>query len=332
MVRYNVHMEVMPAQEKKLVSIVIPCYNEEKNIDRTFDGLLEVAKNPKYNYEIIAVNDGSKDGTWGVIESYAKRNELIKGINLMRNHGMGQAYNAGFDHAKGDYIVIVSADLEIPLENIHKVVGHLDNGYDFVNTNRRGRWNETGRKIGTSGANYIISKISRVKMNDNGSGMKGFTRQLADNLRFYGETHRFIAALASVYTENIIEFDVDFKDRDYGSSAYGSGKRTLKVMLDLVTLTFLLYFARKPFWTMPGRIFGFAGAVMAGLGGLGSFYLFVLKLIGESIGNRPLFTVSILLVVLGIQSMMLGMLGELMVRIYFESSGRRDYTIREVVD
>jgi glycosyltransferase involved in cell wall biosynthesis len=325
-------MKVNPPAEKKLVSIVIPCYNEEKNINRTLDGLLEVSENSKYDYEIIAVNDGSTDATWDVISEYAHNNSEIVGINFMRNHGMGQAYNAGFDISKGDYVVIVSADLEIPLENVHKVVDHLEDGYDFVNTHRRGRWSGLGRKIGTGGANYIIGKISGVHMQDNGSGMKGFARQVVDNIRFYGETHRFIAALAGMYTTRMVEFDVDFKDRDFGVSAYGSSKRIVKVLLDLVPLFFILYFARKPFWAMPGRLFGFAGAVLAGFGGLGSIYMFILKLLGQSIGNRPLFTVSVLLLVLGVQSMMLGMLGELIVRTYFESSGKKNYTVREIID
>jgi glycosyltransferase involved in cell wall biosynthesis len=317
--------------ENKLVSIVVPCLNEEKNIDRTLEGLLEVVQNPKYDFEIIVVDDGSDDGTWSVLEEYSRDHEEIKAVRLMRNHGLSQAYMAGFDQSEGDYVVTVAADLEIPLENIPKILDHLDSGYDFVNTNRVARWGESGQAVSSGVANKIISRISGVDIKDTGSGMKGFRRVLVENLRLYGEMHRFIPALLSVYGAKMIEFDVEFKDREYGESAYRSSRRTVKVLLDLVTLTFLLYFARKPFWTMPGRLFGFAGAVIAGLGGAGLTYLFALKLIGQSIGGRPLFTVSILMFILGIQSMMLGVLGELLVRVYFESSGRKNYTIREVV-
>lgn len=321
---------------KKLVSIVIPCWNEEKNINRTLDGLLQLVDNHKYNFEIIAVDDGSKDNTWSVIADYAKRYQVIKGINFMRNHGLSQAYQAGFDLSKGDYVITIAADLEIPIENVNKVIEKLDDGYDFVNTNRAKRWGGSAlkRQVTSGAANKIIARISGVDMQDTGSGMKGFTRAIVDNLQLYGEMHRFIPAYLSQYTEKMVEFEVGFKDRDYGQSAYASGfTRTIKVVLDLLTLTFMLYFAKKPFYMMPGRLFGFTGAVLTGLGGLIEFYLAILKFgYGQSIGSRPLFTVGVLLIIIGIQSMMTGMLGELMLRTYFESSGRKTYTIREKIE
>jgi len=165
-------------------------------------------------------------------------------------------------------------------------------------------------------------------MKDRGSGMKGFSRVLVDNLKFYGEMHRFIPDYVTTFGAKMIEFDVDFKDRDFGKSAYIGSKRTIKVLLDLTTLAFMLYFARKPFRALPGRLFGFTGAIIAGVGGLAGLYLLVLKIMGQSIGNRPLLTLSVLLTIVGIQSMMFGMIGELLMRTYFESSGRKTYTIR----
>jgi glycosyltransferase involved in cell wall biosynthesis len=316
---------------KKLVSIVIPCYNEEKNIDRTLEGLLELAKGHKYDFEIIAVNDGSKDNTWGAIARYAEKYFEIKGVNLMGNFGQSCAYMAGFDHSKGDYVITVSGDLEIPLENVNKIIDYLDDDYDFVNTHRVGRWGgkKEERAVKSGMANKIIARISHVKMADRGSGMKGFRRVLIENLRLYGEMHRFIPDYVSVYGAKMKEFEVEFKDRDYGESAYKGSSRTIKVMLDLFTLAFMLYFAKKPFSAMPGRLFGFTGAVITGLGGLIGFYLLVIKIMGESIGNRPLLTLAVLLVIVGIQSMMFGLLGELMMRTYFESSNRKTYTVRE---
>lgn len=315
--------------KRKLISIVIPCYNEEKNIDRTLDGLLEIIKDHKYDFEIIAINDGSKDNTWDVIKNYCEKHEQIIGINMMRNHGLSDAYQAGFDNSKGDYVITVAADLEIPLENINNVIDYLDEGYDFVNTLRGGRWSDGGRKVGSKVANWLVSKISGVYIKDTGSGMKGFKRVLVDNLRFYGETHRFIPAYLTQYGAKMKEFKVEFKDRDYGKSAYGSSKRTVKVMLDLITLYFMLYFAKKPFSAMPGRLFGFTGAVITGMGGIIGLYLVYLKILGESIGNRPLLILSVVMVIVGIQSMMMGMIGELLMRVYFESSDRKTYTIRE---
>ncbi len=320
--------------KKKLVSIVIPCYNEEKNIDRTFEGLLDIAKDHQHDFEIIAVNDGSKDNTWNVIEEYAEKHKEIKGVNLMGNFGQSCAYMAGFDNSKGDYVITVSADLEIPLENIEKVIDQLDAGYDFVNTHRVGRWGgeKANRQVKSGWANKIITKISGVSMNDRGSGMKGFRRVIVDNLNLYGEMHRFIPDYAKVYGAKMTEFEVAFKDRDFGESAYKGSSRTIKVLLDLMTLFFMVYFAKKPFKAMPGRLFGFTGAIVAGFGGLAGLYLVVLKLMGESIGNRPLLTLSVLLIIVGIQSMMFGLLGELMMRTYFESSGRKTYTVREITE
>ena len=316
----------------KTISIVIPCYNEEKNINRTLDGLVTLFKNdPKlshYKSELIAVDDGSKDGTWKIISDYAKSESTVNGVRLMGNFGQSCAYQAGFDKSTGDYVITVSADLEIPLENITKVVELLEQGYDFVNTNRK---NRHGIKTAKSGlANKITSRISGVYMLDQGSGMKGFTRVLIDNFRLYGDMHRFIPHYLSVYRAKMIEFDVEFKDRDFGVSAYKGTNRTVQVFLDLVTLTFMLKFARKPFSMMPGRLFGFTGAVISGFGGLGMVYLIVLKILGYSIGDRPLLIASVLMLVVGVQLIMTGLLGELMMRIYFESSGRKTYAVREV--
>lgn len=320
-----------------LISIVIPCYNEEKNINRTLDDLLSLAQSKGYDFELIPVNDGSKDGTWEVIKKYAAKHKNIHAINLMGNFGQSAAYQAGFDNSNGEYVLTISADLEIPVENIVPVIEKLDEGYDFVNTNRKGRHNAISTEKGTrqvkSGvANKLIARISHVNMEDRGSGLKGFRRILIENLRLYGEMHRFIPDFVSIYRPKMIEFDVEFKDRDFGVSAYKGSKRTIKVLLDLVTLWFLLYFAKKPFYAMPGRLFGFTGAILAGLGGITGAYLSFLKIfLGYPIGNRPLLILAMMLVVVGVQSFMLGLIGELMMRIYFEASGRKTYIIRELL-
>jgi dolichol-phosphate mannosyltransferase len=322
------------AANKKLVSIVIPCYNEEGNIGKILDELLKLTEDHKYSFEIIAVNDGSKDKTWEVIRKYANTHPNIKGINQMGNFGQSSAYMAGFDLAEGDYVVTVAGDLETPLENVNKVIDYLDDGYDFVNTNRAQRWGagKSGRAKQSGLANLIIGRISKVQMKDRGSGMKGFKKDIVKNLRLYGEMHRFMPDYVSVYAPRMIEFDVEFKDREYGESYYKGHKRTFKVLLDLLTLFFMLYFARKPFKAMPGRLFGFTGMVLSGVGGIFAFYLFILKIMGQSIGNRPLLTLSVLLIIVGIQSIMFGMLGELMMRTYFESTGKKTYMVREIVE
>jgi len=317
---------------RKTISIVIPAYNEEENINRTLDGLLELLESDpvlsQYNSQIIAVDDGSKDGTWKIISEYAQKESNIKGVRLMGNFGQSCAYQAGFDASEGDFVITVSADLEIPLENLSTVVELLEQGYDFVNTSRKNRWG--GEKKAKSGmANKIISRVSGVNMQDRGSGMKGFTRVLVDNIKFYGDMHRFIPDYLTIYQAKMTEFEVEFKDRDFGVSAYRGSKRTVQVLLDIITLAFMLKFARKPFNMMPGRLFGFTGAVISGIGLLGVAYLTVLKFLGYSIGDRPLLIASVLMLVVGVQLIMTGLLGELMMRVYFESSGRKTYAVRE---
>jgi glycosyltransferase involved in cell wall biosynthesis len=321
--------------EQKLVSVVIPCYNEEKNIDRTLDQLLALVKEHLYQFEIIVVNDGSLDDSWRVIKSYAEKFPQIIGVNEATNYGQSASYQAGFDLAKGEYVVTLSADLEVPLANVTRVIAYLDEGYDFVNTHRIAK-KEGGKdklKVKSTVANKIISWISKVDIKDRGSGLKGFRRPYIKKLRLYGDMHRFIPDYLSIYGAKMIEFEVEFLERDYGQSAYSRQNRTLKVLLDLLTLSFMLNFSRKPFWLMPGRFFGFSGIIISGIGTAIGLYLVALKLLlGENIGNRPLLTLAVLMMIIGFQSIMFGLLGELMMRIYFESSDYKTYTIREIVE
>ena len=319
----------------KFVSIVIPCLNEQDNINRTLDQVLELIEKHPYHFEVIVVNDGSLDNTWDVIKAYAQKHAEIIGVNEAANFGQSASYQAGFDIAKGDYILTLSADLEIPVDNVNKVIEYLDEGYDFVNTNRSARWakDKGMRNIKSGLANRLITRVSGVKIKDRGSGLKGFRQQFVKNLRLYGDMHRFIPDYLSIYGAKMVEFDVEYVERDYGDSAYKQQNRTLKVVLDLLTLFFMLFFARRPFWMMPGRIFGFSGLIMTGIGfGLGMYLVFVKLVLGQDIGQRPLLTLAVLLMVIGFQSIMFGLLGELMVRIYFESSGRKTYTVREIVE
>lgn len=321
----------MENSNSKLVSIVIPCYNEEGNISQGISDTVEVMTRSGHNFELICIDDGSKDKTWDKIQELAAMYTSVKGIQLMRNHGLTQAYMAGFDNSSGDYVITMAADLEIPAENLLKVIDYLNQGYDFVNTNRKGRWAVTSRSFPSKVANTIIAKISGVSMQDTGSGMKGFRKELLSEFKMYGEMHRFIPSYLAAFGAKMVEFDVDYKERKYGKSAYGSLNRIYKVMLDMVTLAFMLHLNKKPFLTLPGRLFGALGAAVSGIGGVGAAYLLVLKLMGQSIGNRPLFIVSFLMLVVGVQMMMMGMIGELLMHVYYESGSRKTYTVRKII-
>jgi glycosyltransferase involved in cell wall biosynthesis len=320
---------------KRLISIVIPCYNEEKNIE-TFPSKLfdELAKMP-YTFEVLAVDDGSsKDNTWGSLVRLSEKYEFFHAFRHARNYGMGAAYQTCFDNAKGEFVITYSSDHEIPASNIAKVIEHLEQGFDVVNTHRKGRWSNDSflRRLPSKIANYFIRSISGVDVQDTGSGLKGFRKFVVDNLKIYGDMHRFLPAYASLYTKRITEFEVEYVDREYGSSAYGSIKRTFSVFLDLFSMKFMLSFATKPFSMMPGRIFGTAGIASFVLGTSIMVYLVVVKfLFDQSIGDRPLLMGAVLLVLFGVQLVMTGLLGELMMRTYFEGARRSPYVVSEEV-
>ena len=325
-------------EKNKLVSIVIPCYNEEKNIPILYDELKRVLDPAPFDYEVIMVEDGSKDCTWQELLRLADKDKRGKLLQHGRNMGMTQGYQNGFDHAKGDYVITYSSDIEIKPEEILNVVQKLDEGFDVVNTHRVGRW-KTGkvtsilRTIPSAMANEMIVKITGVRLKDNGSGLKGFKKFVVSNLRMYGEMHRYFAAYCSLFTNKITEIDVEYKDRMYGQSAYGSITRTFKVFFDLFTLKFLVDMSKKPYTLMPGRLFGSTGIGLFGVGSLLSLYLVIEKIfLGVNIGNRPLLTFAILFIILGMQLFMTGFLGELLMRIYFDAGGRKVYTVKNAIN
>lgn len=324
--------------KKKLVSIVIPCYNEEKNIERFEKELIEVCEKIKeYEFEYIAVDDGSsKDRTWEKLQKLSEKHKNFISLRHSRNYGMSGAYQSGFDVSAGEYVLTYSSDLEIPAKFIKDVLEEMESGSDMVNTLRGGRWKESlkgslVRRIPSNIAQNFIEKISNLKIKDNGSGLKGFNRFIVDNLRLYGEMHRFLPAYSSLYTKNIKEIPVDYEERKYGASNYGSILRTISVFLDLFTLKFMLTFATKPFTFMPGRVFGTAGFLTFSAGfAILSYVVLYLKLgLNQNINDRPLFFGGLILFVAGIQLMMTGFLGELMMRSYFEGSGRKPYILRQ---
>jgi len=325
-------------EKNKLISIVIPCYNEEENIPLLYKELIKVLEAGDFNYEVLLIDDGSKDDTWRELLKLATKNHRFKLLRHGRNMGMTQAYQNGFDHAEGEYVLIFSSDLEIEAKEILNVLKKLEEGYDVVNTNRVGRW-QTGkissffRTVPSKIANSMIMSITGVKLKDNGSGLKGFRKFVVKNLRLYGEMHRFFAAYSSLFTDKITEIDVNYKERIYGTSAYGSISRTFKVFFDLFSLKFLVDMSKKPYRLMPGRLFGSLGAGLSGLGFIVSIYLTIQKIFfNAQIGNRPLLMLGVLFIILGVQLVVTGFLGELLMRIYFDAGDKRVYTVKEKVN
>lgn len=296
--------------------------------------LSKALESAPFDYEIIVVDDGSKDKSWVELTKLASQDKRVKLLQHGRNMGMTQAYQNGFDHAKGDYVLTYSSDIEIDPKEIMNVVKKLDDGFDVVNTHRVGRWQGKAtsflRTLPSAMANEMIARITGVRLKDNGSGLKGFKSFVIKNLRMYGEMHRYFAAYCSLYTSRIVEIDVSYKDRIYGVSNYGSLSRTFKVFFDLFSLKFLMSMSRKPYSLMPGRLFGSFGVGLFSVGFLLSLYLTFQKFaLGMSIGNRPLLTFAGFFLILGLQLFLTGFLGELMMRIYFDTGGKKIYTIRD---
>ena len=324
--------------QKVDLSIIIPVYNEEKNVPALYTELKPVLESLGRTYEVLFIDDGSQDASWGELKKLAQADPSVKIIQQGRNQGLTQAYQNGFDNSCGEYVITLASDLENEALEIVKVVQKLDEGFDVVNTNRVGRWKEKKsssvfRSIPSHFANKIITWVTGVKLKDAGSGLKGFRRFVVENLKMYGEMHRFVAAYCGIYTKRIVEIDVKYKDRIYGRSSYSSLSRTFKVILDLFAIKFLVSLSTKPYSLMPGRLFGSVGLVMWAFGGALSAYLITIKLFfGQSIGDRPLLIFSFLFIVLGTQFVMTGLIGELLMRVYFESGNRKVYTIREKIN
>ncbi|MEK7594979.1 MAG: glycosyltransferase family 2 protein [Patescibacteria group bacterium] len=323
---------------KKGVSLVIPIYNEEKNIPLLYLDVKPVMESLGLEYELIMVDDGSKDASWQELLKISASDKKVKLLRHGRNMGLTQGYQDGFDHCSFEYVLIMASDLENDAKEILRVIQKLEEGYDVVNTNRVSRWQNKKstsilRTFPSKVANALIANITGVKLKDNGSGLKGFKRFVVDNLKMYGEMHRYFVSYCSVFTKKITEIDVIYKERIYGKSDYGSITRTFKVFLDLFSLKFLVSLSTKPYHLMPGRLFGSVGIGMSFLGSVLTFYLLIDKFFfGNPIGSRPLLIFSFLFVVLGVQLIMTGFLGELLMRIYFESGGRKIYTVSDRIN
>ena len=331
--------------ENNLVSIIVPAYREAGNVKRYQKELIPVLEKLPYDYELIITEDGStdkdpSDQTWDEMVKFQMANpDKVSILRHSRNYGMTGALQTGIDYAKGDYIILYGADIEIEPEEIKNVIKKMDEGYDIVNTVREGRWKE--QKGIQSWVRTFPSKVANSMMRtlgtetkDNGSGLKGYKRFIMDNFKLYGEMQRMMVSYSSVYTKKFIEIPVKYKERTFGESAYGGIKgmfiRTFAVLLDVIGLKFMTSFAYRPFHLKPSRAFGFTGLIIFAIGFFTTIYMILVKIFqGQDIGTRPLFIVGLIFIVLGIQMIMFGMLGELMLRIYFESGTTKNYVVAE---
>ncbi len=307
------------------ISIVLPVYNEAGNLEIFIPELSGVLQAMGRTYEIIAVDDGSKDESCDVLRCLKQNEPNLRIIRFRRNFGQTAGFAAGFDLARGTYVITMDADGQNDPADIPGMIDVMEEGeYDIVSGWRQQRKEPfLSRRLPSIIANRIIGKSTGIVLHDYGCSLKIYHWEVAKHVNLYGELHRFIPALASGMGVRVAEVPVNDRPRQYGSSKYNLTK-TVRVILDLVTVSFLLSYMARPM-----QLFGLAGLISGGLGFILGLYLTLLKLFtGANIGSRPLLSLAILLMILGVQFIVMGLLGELQIRAYFEVQDKPIYVIR----
>jgi glycosyltransferase involved in cell wall biosynthesis len=307
------------------LSVVAPIYNEAETIPELYRRLTAALEPLGIPYEIIAVDDGSRDASFALLSELARADRRLRVVRFRRNFGQTAAFSAGFDRARGEIVVTIDADLQNDPADIGRLLAKMDEGYDVVSGWRANRQDPfLSRRLPSRLANGLISQVTGVHLHDYGCSLKAYRIEVLHGIRLYGELHRFIPAIASWQGVAVAEIPVNHAARRYGSSKYGIG-RTTRVLLDLVTVRFLLQYGTRPM-----QIFGLVG-LLAMLGGLlATGYLTTLKLFtGAEISGRPLLLLGVLLLVIGVQFISLGLIGELVVRVYYEAQNRPIYVVRD---
>ncbi|MDY6786141.1 MAG: glycosyltransferase family 2 protein [Cyanobacteriota bacterium] len=310
------------------LSVVVPIYNEVDSIPRLLEAIASSLQDTALSYELICVDDGSSDGSVALLREKVRTEPNLRVVVLRRNYGQTAAMSAGFNHARGRAIVTLDGDLQNDPADIPLLLAKLEEGYDLVSGWRENRQDAAlTRLLPSKIANWLIAKITGVKIHDYGCSLKAYRSELVADMNLYGELHRFLPALAFIEGAKITEIPVRHHARRYGQSKYGLG-RTFRVVLDLLTVFFM-----KKFLTRPMHVFGFFGLLSAIAGILLGLYLTIAKLgFGEDIGDRPLLILSVVLLLAGVQLFSFGLLGELLMRTYHESQGRPIYRVREVLE
>jgi glycosyltransferase involved in cell wall biosynthesis len=310
-------------------SIVVPFHNEEENVTKLYDRVKDVMEQVGSSFEMVFVDDGSRDRTYRLLEEIAAVDSRVLLVKLRRNFGQTSALAAGFDHASGDAILAMDGDLQHDPAEIPQFLAKLEEGYDVVSGWRAQRAdNFVMRRIPSGVANWLMARLSGVNIHDFGTTFKAYRREVIQNIPLYGEMHRFIPALASWYGASICEVEISNPAREAGKSHYGIS-RTFRVFFDLMTIRFLLKYMTRPL-----HFFGGIGALAEVCGAGIAIWLLVLKLMtGHAVAGEhgPWFIIAAVLILAGVQLIGVGLLGELQVRHFFTHSQRSPYTVDRVV-
>jgi len=318
----------MPSEDLGLLSVVVPVYNEQDSLAEFYDNLLRVLQQEKYHYEVIFVDDGSTDGSAGILDAMAKDNQHCKVVHFRRNFGQTAALMAGMDYSSGDVIIPIDADMQNDPADIPRLLEKLAEGYDLVSGWRKNRQDaRLTRNFPSWVANKIISRISGVKLSDYGCTLKAYRRSIVQDVKLYGEMHRFLPIYASWAGSRTVEIPVNHNARAAGTSKYGL-ERVIKVPLDLMVVKFLSNYSQKPIYVFGG--FGLLNHFLALLTfGLMIYFKFWG---GKSFIETPLPLLAALFILMGFISMLMGLIAELAVRTYHESQDKSTYTVRETLN
>jgi len=310
------------------LSIIIPIYNEEESVKELYQELNGILKGLSIGYEIIMINDGSTDNSYRVIKEIAQEDSNFKVINFRKNFGQTAAMSAGIDISQGEIIIPMDADLQNDPADIPKFLKKMEEGFDVVSGWRKNRQDSLlTRKIPSWFANYLISFITKVKLHDYGCTIKAYKSEVIKDIRFYGEMHRFIPAYAAWYGAKVGEISVNHRSRKYGKTKY-TISRTLRVILDLLTVKFLTDYSTKPM-----HFFGKVGYWALFLGFLSGAVAVILKFfIDISFISTPLPLLTIFLIMIGVQFILMGLLAEILIRIYYEFQNKPSYLIKEKIN
>lgn len=322
--------QLLPALEvnsRPKLSIVVPIYNEQESIPALLTALETALAPLAMPYQLICVDDGSQDESPDILRQCTQTRSHLTVVLLRRNYGQTAAMAAGFDHAQGDVIITLDGDLQNDPADIPALLAKLNEGYDLVSGWRQRRQdNAMTRLLPSKIANWIIGRVTGVKLHDYGCSLKAYRTEVVQDMNLYGELHRFLPVLAFIEGARITEMPVNHYPRQFGKSKYGLG-RTFRVVMDLMTVYFM-----KRFLTKPMHVFGLLGFGSTLMGVLLGLYLTMLKFwAGQDIGDRPLLFLAIVLFLTGIQLFSVGLLAELVMRTYHESQKRPIYRIREVI-
>ena len=308
------------------LSVVIPVYNESANISRLYEELTDVLGQYGRSYELLIVDDGSVDETFEQLAALQARDPRLRVIRFRRNFGQTAAFAAGIAYARGRLVVLSDGDLQNDPRDIPKMVARIEQGHDIVCGWRKDRKDTfITRRVPSMIANKMISWATGVELHDYGCSLKVFRAEVIKPLRLYGEMHRFLPAIASQVGVSIDEIVVNHRPREAGASKYGLS-RTIRVILDLATVKFLLNYSTRPL-----QIFGLLGLAAFALGTLITGWLGYVRLFErQAIGDRPLLLLGMMLLFIGVQLVTFGLLAELLARTYYESQNKPTYVIREV--